>query len=203
MKRARSIENKEIKKKEIKDHAIDLFLANTKELPSVSQISNSCGISKGALYTYFKTKEEIFLDILSDEYRSWFEMTKTELNSKDDFKIILDNIFKPIFQNKLLLELASLTTQVIEVNSSLEATVRFKLFLGESIDQLTTQISNLFNLPKEIILKNFIESFTVIVGSYQTSLIPHEELRKKIPYGFLFPDFELHAKNLLRKVWQF
>lgn len=203
MQRARSKENKEIKKQEIKDKAIILFLENTKELPSVSQIAKACNMSKGALYTYFKTKEEIFLDVLTDEYYSWFKYCRESIQENTDFKLLLDNTFALIFQNKLLLELASKMTQVIEVNSSLEKTVEFKLFLGEAIDELSINLSKKFNISKDIILKNFIESFTVIVGAYQTSLIPHEDLRKRVPYGFLFPDFEKHAKGLLRKVWQF
>lgn len=203
MQRARSKENKEIKKQEIKDKAIILFLENTKELPSVSQIANACNMSKGALYTYFKTKEEIFLDVLTDEYFSWFKSCKEIISSENDFKILLDKTFNPIFKNILLLELASKMTQVIEVNSSLERTVEFKLFLGEAIDELSTQLNKKFNISKDIILKNLIESFTVIVGAYQTSLIPHEDLRKRVSYAFLFPDFERHAKGLLRKVWQF
>lgn len=203
MQRARSKENKEIKKQEIKDKAIILFLENTKELPSVSQIANVCNMSKGALYTYFKTKEEIFLDVLTDEYFSWFKFCKEIISSENDFKLLLDKIFNPIFKNQLLLELASKMTQVIEVNSSLERTVEFKLFLGEAINELSSELNKKFNISKDIILKNLIESFTVIVGAYQTSLIPHEDLRKRVSYAFLLPDFERHAKSLLRKVWQF
>jgi hypothetical protein len=80
-------------------------------------------------------------------------------------------------------------TQVIEVNSSLEKTVEFKVFLGEAIEQLSNELSKKFNISEEIILRNFIESFTVIVGAFQTSLIPHDDLRKKVPYAFLFPRF--------------
>lgn len=203
MKRARSKENKELKKQEIKDKAIILFLENPKELPSVSQIAKACSMSKGALYTYFKTKEEIYLDILTDEYYTWFKYCKETVAQENDFKLLLDKTFEPIFENRLLLELASKMTQVIEVNSSLERTVEFKLFIGESIEALSLNLSKKFNISKDIFLRNFIESFTVIIGAYQTSLIPHEDLRKRVPYAFLFPNFERHAKGLLRKVWQF
>jgi hypothetical protein len=93
MQRARSKENKEIKKQEIKDKAIILFLEDAKELPSVSQIAKACDMSKGALYTYFSSKEEVFLDILTDEYITWFKYCKEAVLNTSDFKLLLDKTF--------------------------------------------------------------------------------------------------------------
>ncbi len=203
MQRARSQEDKEIKKQEIKDKSIILFLDNPRELPSVSQIAQSCGLTKGALYRYFNTKEEIFLDILQDEYISWFRLNEKIINEEREFITILDKIFEPIFKNELMLRLSIIAPQIIEINSSLERTVAFKVFLGESLDMLTNLVSKKFNISKEILLKNLMESFTIFIGAYQMSLLPHNELRKRVPYAFLFPDFERHTKSLLKKVWQF
>lgn len=203
MQRARSAQDKENKKQEIKDKSIILFLENSKELPSVSQIANRCELTKGALYRYFKTKEEIFLDIMKDEYISWFYTNEKIIQQEDNFIKLLDKIFEPFLKNQLLLSLSIIAPQIIEVNSSLEKTVEFKVFLGESLDQTTTQVSKKFNISKELLIKNLMESFTVVVGAYQMSLLPHGELRKKVPYAFLFPEFERQAKGLLKKVWQF
>ena len=102
-----------------------------------------------------------------------------------------------------MLRLSIIAPQIIEINSSLERTVAFKVFLGESLDMLTNLVSKKFNISKEILLKNLMESFTIFIGAYQMSLLPHNELRKRVPYAFLFPDFERHTKSLLKKVWQF
>lgn len=203
MQRARSQEDKENKKQEIKDKSIILFLQSPKELPSVSQIARACDLTKGALYRYFSSKEEIFLEIIQDEYISWFKKVQ-ELFEKDmDFKNTLDSIFNPFFENELLLRLSTIASQIIEINSSLEKTVEFKIFLGESVDFVASTLARKYGISKEILLKNLMESFTVIIGAYQMSLLPHNELRKRVPYAFLFPDFDRHAKNMLRKVWQF
>lgn len=203
MQRARSIENKEIKRQEIKDKSIILFLSQPKELPSVSQIAQSCELTKGALYRYFSSKEEIFLEIMKDEYITWFRQNQKVIEEENDFISLLDSIFDPFFNNELLLRLSIIAPQIIEANSSLEKTVEFKVFLGESLDATTSTVARKFNISKELLIKNLMESFTVIIGAFQMSLLPHGELRKRVPYAFLFPDFKRHAKSLLKKIWQF
>lgn len=203
MQRARSQVNKEIKRQEIKDKSIILFLEAPKELPSVSQIAKACDLTKGALYRYFSSKEEIFLEIMKDEYISWFRSNEKLIEKENDFIKLLDAIFAPFFKNELLLRLSIIAPQIIEVNSSLEKTVEFKVFLGESLNLTTTVVAKKFGIAKDLLIKNLMESFTVIIGAYQMSLLPHGELRKRVPYAFLFPDFDRHAKSLLRKIWQF
>ncbi|WP_297924663.1 TetR/AcrR family transcriptional regulator [uncultured Agitococcus sp.] len=39
-----------------------------KILPSVADIAKSAGLAKGTVYLYFKTKEEIFIALLEDDF---------------------------------------------------------------------------------------------------------------------------------------
>ncbi len=50
----------EKRKREILDHALDVFLEEGYSGASYQKIADSCGIARTILYTYFKNKQEIF-----------------------------------------------------------------------------------------------------------------------------------------------
>ncbi|MFS8629945.1 MAG: TetR/AcrR family transcriptional regulator, partial [Bacillales bacterium] len=49
------------KRELIMERALELFAENGFEATSVQQITERCGISKGAFYLYFKSKDELIL----------------------------------------------------------------------------------------------------------------------------------------------
>lgn len=58
--------------------AIPLFLANSYEAVSISDISNAIGFTKGALYHHFKNKEELFKAVID----KCFVIHEIELNEE-------------------------------------------------------------------------------------------------------------------------
>ncbi|MEK4028557.1 MULTISPECIES: TetR/AcrR family transcriptional regulator [Bacillaceae] len=57
------------KKRKILITAMKLFSQKSFHQTSMQQVADICGISKGSLYTYFKSKEELLLDIFSYYYQ--------------------------------------------------------------------------------------------------------------------------------------
>ncbi|KMY54989.1 hypothetical protein AC623_14475 [Bacillus sp. FJAT-27231] len=57
------------KKRKILLTAMKLFSKKNFHQTSMQQVADVCGISKGSLYTYFKSKEELLLDIFSYYYQ--------------------------------------------------------------------------------------------------------------------------------------
>ena len=53
-----------IKKQLIMDKALELFAEQGFEATSVQQITEHCGISKGAFYLSFKSKDELILAMI-------------------------------------------------------------------------------------------------------------------------------------------
>jgi AcrR family transcriptional regulator len=60
-----------VKKQLIMEKSLELFAENGFEATSVQQITQRCGISKGAFYLYFKSKDEL-INSLIDQYMSRF-----------------------------------------------------------------------------------------------------------------------------------
>lgn len=64
-----SDEQKQIKKDIIKQHAFNLFSQKGYSNTSIDDIVQAAGISKGGIYNYFQSKEEIFLAIAGDRFK--------------------------------------------------------------------------------------------------------------------------------------
>jgi len=64
--RARDAEQKLLRKQSLLNAGWELFLAGDGQLPSVAQILARAGLAKGTFYIYFKTKEELFLELVTE-----------------------------------------------------------------------------------------------------------------------------------------
>ena len=63
--------NKEDRRKQIKEIALELFINKGYAKNTMEEIVQAVGISKGGMYHHFSNKEEIFTELLEDgsEYR--------------------------------------------------------------------------------------------------------------------------------------
>lgn len=77
------------KKRKILLAAMKLFSKTSFHQTSMQQIAEVCGISKGSLYTHFKSKEELLADIFTYYYQMLHDQiaaaTEGANNPKDDF----------------------------------------------------------------------------------------------------------------------
>ena len=71
------IVNKDEKRKEIANSALEVFIENGYERASLSQIAKTCGIGKATVYEYFSSKEELIIFAL----RRWLEGVEIEAES--------------------------------------------------------------------------------------------------------------------------
>lgn len=132
-------------------------------------ISKSTKLSRPSFYNYYHSKEEIFLDILLREYRSFAKQLQKELGkekvSKDEFAakltaIVLDNLY--------LAELVSSYGNLIEENSTVERLKEYRLdwqegFYKPFMEVLALQFPNADETTKD----SFLELFVALLhGSY-------------------------------------
>ncbi len=75
--RQRSIES-------IKQAAMELFARNGYHSTSISQIAKEAGVSKGLLYNYFDSKEELLREIIMEAVNMGEEMMESLISSSDD-----------------------------------------------------------------------------------------------------------------------
>ena len=71
-------------KQKIIDCALELFASRGYAGTSMNDIIETLGISKGSVYWHFKSKEEIFVQVITDSYDQWLGLVDRELANIDD-----------------------------------------------------------------------------------------------------------------------
>ena len=66
----RQIEEREARKQRILDGALDVFKANGIEGATMDHIAQESGFGKATLYYYFKSKEDVFSEILEAGWKN-------------------------------------------------------------------------------------------------------------------------------------
>jgi AcrR family transcriptional regulator len=183
--RARSIKDKSYKKSLIVDSAKQLYLFETSSIPTLSEIANDSKMTKGNIYNYFKTKEEIYLYILKGEYKSWFYSFGSE--SLINKETIINHFFN-LLKNELFINLNVQVESNFKANVPSEEVFKFYSFIDTHVMILTEKISKEFGESKELITQKMAQSLVVIQGSNQKSL------KNKV-------NIENAIYDILKKIW--
>ncbi len=92
-------EIRETRKNEILDTALELFANEGFHATSISKIANKAGISKGLLYNYFESKEDLIITIIFNGLDNMFfymEPNKDGILTHLELKNFLDEMFKDL-----------------------------------------------------------------------------------------------------------
>lgn len=127
-----------LRKKEIVSAAEKLFeTASFKDI-TIQDISNETTLTRTAIYTYFQTKEEIFLELLRTEYELWINDLYTiyiehEAMDRMEFAVTLA---RSLEKRKNMLKLHSMNHYDMEQNSRVEQLAEFNMSYKRSVDAL-------------------------------------------------------------------
>ena len=78
--------------KRIIDGAAQIFAERGYGLTTMDQISQSLQLSKGAIYIYFKSKEDLFVSVLQSIYERRFTLLSTAYQIDDPISVKFDKI---------------------------------------------------------------------------------------------------------------
>jgi len=74
--------------------AKDVFVRKGFNRTTMKDIIEECGISRGGIYLYFSSIDEIFIEVINRHNQLTLEKTKNEAQENDNFEIIIDNYFR-------------------------------------------------------------------------------------------------------------
>lgn len=101
---------REEKRKLILETALELFAENGYYGTSISHITKKAGISKGLLYNYFESKEDVLKSIIQSGYEAAYnhlELNQEGMLVQDEFIHFLRMTFKAIQENRHFWQLYS------------------------------------------------------------------------------------------------
>lgn len=128
IRRARKAEHKQERREIILATALELFERNSFSHVTMAQIAQECGLAKGTVYLYFKTKEELFLALLDAELDAWFASVGTALSKGSAGKpAALANLAAAsLAERRALRKLLAIMAGVLEHNVDFETALAFK-----------------------------------------------------------------------------
>lgn len=137
-----SDEAKEARREHILAAALECFSAKGYYASTVDDIVSYCGLSKGSVYNYFNSKEEIFIHLLQNEREQSLRQLKTALDKLDS----------PL--EKLKFWINSDIPYSIEKKKFMRVHIEFWLYSTDTADVhhiLKDRFDEMFGMVKEII----------------------------------------------------
>ena len=90
------------RKKAIMDTALEVFAEYGYESASISKIAKKAGVSKGLMYNYFESKEDLLISIMMDGMDEMFQMfdpDKDGILTREEFTYFIEEMFS-LMRNK-------------------------------------------------------------------------------------------------------
>jgi len=134
--RAHSPEQKEQRKTAILTAAAALFQKRRLSEISIAEVAERAGLAKGSVYRYFRTKEEVFLELLRADLDVWFDALLAELAAagrKGRAPAVASSMVKSLRPYETMLRLLAALFSDIEPNLSLKAARSFKRWALERV----------------------------------------------------------------------
>lgn len=159
-------------KEKIKDTALNLFCEKGYYNVTTNEIAKMAGISIGSLYSYFKDKDTIFLEIL-EQYHERFQVVFNEIQSEMNAKVFEED--KKLWIRTLLERLIELHLSMKELNRELKSLYYVKPEVTSIMDKqekkvIDSTLSYLM-LHKDVIKVDDIESTAIIVVDFISSTV--------------------------------
>lgn len=112
---------------------------------TIKEIGAVTSFTRTSIYTYFQTKEEIFLALFEREYRDWTaDLDAIADGMSIDRKQLAEELARSLEKRALMLKLLAVNLYDMEENSRPERLVAFKRAYGASVDSLRAILEKAF-----------------------------------------------------------
>ena len=181
-----SIDATNAKKEEIITALEELYKTKSFKELTIKEISHSLPFGRTSIYTYFQTKEEIFLLLNKREYDRWIEdlnsITANHATLKK--KELADLIAKSLAKRENLLKLMSMNHFEMEANSRDEILVEFKTSFGKALKTVSALMKK---YCPDLNTENFIYTFfPFIYGIYPYAAVVERQINAMEKAGVAF-----------------
>ena len=178
LKRAISEKDKLKRREKILKTARTLFEKNDGTLPTISEIAQKAGLSKGSVYLYFKTKNEIFLSLYMHHIRLWHDsLAEAVENFAGDITVAEYSrvLTQYLIRNPLVLRMWSLINVFFTGNIDEKMFMDFKIQLAGLLKDHGKLTYKLFpDLSMDRWLEIHFRIFALILGLWQVYYSPNQ-----------------------------
>lgn len=203
-KRARSDDQIQFRIQEIVNTASAIYDSAGYEGLNFSAISEYTKFTRPNIYKYFKTKDEILLVILKEEFKSFISslIKSFKINKIYSLYEISEIWADALLKHERLLSINALLYTVIEKNVTVEALAEFKKEILTMQCPIIDLVSQIFPKANKDSIMDFVFSqFTLAFGLYPASMLNdlQKEAIKLSGMEYTPPDFK---KTYMRWLYQ-
>lgn len=133
--RARKEEEKQARRDAILEVASKLLAREQFATITMAAMARRCGLAKGTLYLYFKSKEELFLAALERELAAWFDELALEVmqTAAWDAQRFGEAVARSLGKREPLADLLTILHTVLERNIEVATAIAFKQMLRDKV----------------------------------------------------------------------
>lgn len=146
--RARSAEQKALRRQAVLEAAETYFLEVGYEAFSMAQLAKNAGVVKGTLYLYFKTREELFLTLYEQSLIRWSQDFIGYLSDSMTTKAYAQALYRTALADGTFLPLLIRLEHVIEHNVEIPRLIRSKRVFIDQVEAVTKPTSTSLKLNK-------------------------------------------------------
>ena len=177
-KRAITDQDKQKRREKILKAAWQLYERGSVQLPTVSNIARKAGLSKGTVYLYFRTKEEIFLNLFVHLLERWFTSIAPEMERLQPpvaIEKLAEIITGHVVEHPIILKMGSIVKGVLEENTDDRVVFETKLKMATIVDSAGTILAQrLPGISHEDAARTIQSVYALISGLWQfTTIQPH------------------------------
>jgi AcrR family transcriptional regulator len=204
---AHALEDKLARRREILDAARHLFGAGAGDLPGVSEIAAAAGLAKGTLYLYFRTREEIFCELIVElwldmlgEIGAVFETAKGPRTA-----IVAAHIDHLSGYLERFPEILRLDSLAYSLERNVDPHVRHEqnLRFAACVEAVGARADNALRLPPGRGVQILMRSYALMRGLWQMT---HHQQRSGVAVdpvlAPLFPAFAPTLRQALEEYWR-
>ncbi len=197
--RARTDEQKQVRRQMILDAADDLFDEVGFEAFSMAEVGRRAGVVKGTLYLYFETREEVLLSLHCEKLAAWRIRIEDELSAGLEDRDFVRVIYDTAYADPGFLILRSRLGSVIEHNVSHDTLIDAKRFMAREFTELAQAVAERLNLSADQSFQALSAFASLLLGVSQVDSGPELD-ESRIPEDVLqfmqaFSSRELFESN--------
>lgn len=203
--RARAPEQKADRRAHLLQQAAELFQRDG-VVPTAAQLAEACGLAKGTVYLYFRSKEEIFLALLHEQFALTLDDLVRRLRAEplQQSVDVASRISAAIKARAFLLPLAVMGPTVLEHNASDEALLAYKQMLAEKLTHCAEIIAQLPEFSIDQALLRLHQGYALMIGCWQLANATPRMCALLQAHGLhaLVPDFWSQLDDGLIRLWR-
>jgi len=209
LRRAVDEEDKQRRRAGILEAARTLFHQKDWLLPTAGEVAIASGLAKGTVYLYFKTKEEIFANLLLEGWLPVLRATELvfarsngrRLDQVDEF---IASIVDHLGKHPELLRLDALGAGVLERNMRAEALIEYKSRFNQAFEEAGVCIDRALRLQPGRGVQILLRTAAMTRGLWQ--IAQHAEdmkaLEVGIPHKITPSTFLTELAEALNEYWR-